>query len=162
MIRFGPLVARTARRHSFNVADAEDVVQEVWVALLNNLDRLHSPACLPGWLHRVTVNAAIQHGRRCGRSLPFSEVPERAVGHDDDEAVESLVREAKCHSVQSALDRLKPPDRELLALLMDGDRPDYAGISRRTRRPVGSIGPTRRRLLDKLGRDPAIASVAAG
>jgi len=35
----------------------------------------------------------------------------------------------------------------------------YAEISARLGIPVGSIGPTRRRCLDKLRRDPAIAAL---
>ena len=163
IIRFRPLVERTARRHCASASDAEDVVQEVWIALMNNLDAIHSPACLPGWLRRVTVNAAIQHGRRNSRAVSLSDVPEpHPLGGDDDAGIRIVMIEALRLGVHGALERLKPSERELLELLMAEDRPDYLGISRITQRPVGSIGPTRQRALERLRRDPAILRLATG
>jgi hypothetical protein len=51
---------------------------------------------------------------------------------------------------------------ELFALLMASDSPDYARISQTTGRPMGSIGPTRQRLLERLRRDPDIRHLMAG
>ena len=39
---------------------------------------------------------------------------------------------------------------ELLRIVAFEDRPDYAGIARELSMPIGSIGPTRGRCLDKL------------
>ena len=44
------------------------------------------------------------------------------------------------------------PERcqRLLRIIAFDDRPDYAGVARDLHMPIGSIGPTRRRCLDKL------------
>jgi len=53
-----------------------------------------------------------------------------------------------------------PPDgQRLIALLTADPHVPYAQISVRLGIPVGSIGPTRRRCLDKLRRHPAIAAL---
>ncbi|HET9791351.1 MAG TPA: sigma factor, partial [Candidatus Angelobacter sp.] len=43
---------------------AEDVAQEVFLELYQNLSTLHSCDHLTYWLRRVTVNRCIDHGRR--------------------------------------------------------------------------------------------------
>ena len=53
-----------------------------------------------------------------------------------------------------------PPDSQRLIALLTADPPmPYAEISARLGIAVGSIGPTRRRCLDKLRRSPTIAAL---
>jgi DNA-directed RNA polymerase specialized sigma24 family protein len=52
---------------------------------------------------------------------------------------------------------LRPEDRRLVLLLSEHDRPDYRTISRLVDRPVGSIGPTRQRALERMRRQPELA-----
>jgi RNA polymerase sigma factor (sigma-70 family) len=162
IVLFRPLVERVARRRCSRVADVEDVIQEVWVALLAGIDTIHSPACLPGWLHRVTVNATTQHGRK-NRAIPVADLPEpRRATNDHDATLGSLIAESTKRDVRVALDRLKESDRRLMELLMAEDRPDYAAVSKTIDRPIGSIGPTRRRVLRRLSADPAIVRLGVG
>jgi RNA polymerase sigma factor (sigma-70 family) len=163
IILFRPLVERVARRRCSRRADVEDVMQEVWVALLAGINTIHSPACLPGWLYRVAVNAATQHGRKTNRAIPLAELPEaRRPPDDENVALGTLIAESTRHDVHGALGRLKASDRHLMELLMAEDRPDYAVVSKTINRPMGSIGPTRRRVLHRLSADPAIVRLAAG
>jgi DNA-directed RNA polymerase specialized sigma24 family protein len=52
--------------------------------------------------------------------------------------------------VHRALMELSEPQRQLIAMLFADPAPSYAEISASLAVPVGSIGPTRYRLLDKL------------
>ena len=54
---------------------------------------------------------------------------------------------------------LPPCDQQLIALLIEDPPVPYAEISARLGIPVGSIGPTRGRCLDRLRRYPAIAAL---
>ena len=54
---------------------------------------------------------------------------------------------------------LPPCCQQLLALLIEDPPLSYAEISAELGIPVGGIGPTRRRCLDKLRRHPAIAAL---
>jgi DNA-directed RNA polymerase specialized sigma24 family protein len=49
-----------------------------------------------------------------------------------------------------ALRELSEPDRQLIVMLFADPAPSYAEISARLAMPIGSIGPTRIRLLRKL------------
>jgi RNA polymerase sigma-70 factor (ECF subfamily) len=59
-----PRVYNIARRMLGNDADAEDVTQDVLVQVVRKLGTFRGEAALPTWLHRVTVNAALNHRRK--------------------------------------------------------------------------------------------------
>ena len=54
---------------------------------------------------------------------------------------------------------LRPSCQRVMAMLIEDPPVPYAEISARLDIPVSSIGPTRRRCLDKLRRYPAIAAL---
>ena len=56
---------------------------------------------------------------------------------------------------REAFGQLPPGCQQLLALLIEDPALPYAEISARLGVPVGSIGPSRRRCLDKLRWHPA-------
>ena len=62
-------------------------------------------------------------------------------------------------ALREAFGQLPPGCQQLLALLTADPPVSYAEISVRLGIPVGSIGPTRRRCLDKLRRHPAITAL---
>ena len=154
--RFAPLIWSVCRRYRLSRTDAEDVAQSVWLMLVSHLDRVRDPAALPSWLVTTT-------GRECGRVL-------RATGKlpadgqvlenmQDEQAVtaehELLVAERDA-ALREAFARLPLRCQRLLALLIADPPVPYAEISARLGIPVGSIGPNRRRYLDRLRRDPAL------
>ena len=87
----GPRIYNLAKRMLGNDTDAEDVTQDVLLQL-RKLDTFRGDAALPTWIHRVTVNASLNHrtkrARRQGRELtdPFDDFLEdghhaRAMGN---------------------------------------------------------------------------------
>jgi len=65
----------------------------------------------------------------------------------------------RMRALREAFQDLPPSGQRLLHLLFEDPPLPYAEISARLGIPVGSIGPTRRRCLDKLRRHPAIAAL---
>src|SRR5262249_17588360 len=49
--------------------DVEDVTQEVLLQVVRKLDTFRGESDLTTWLHRVTVNAALVHRRKCAPRL---------------------------------------------------------------------------------------------
>lgn len=158
--RCEPLVRSAAHRHLGRMVDVDDVVQEVWLALIRHLDRISSADALGGWLWVVATHAAIRQGKNAARlCLRGGEVSvEATASWADDDASARLEAHGR-QGVRDALDRLKPDDRRLLQLLFASERPSYQAISHATQRPIGSIGPTRQRLLNRLRGDPAIQAL---
>ena len=62
-------------------------------------------------------------------------------------------------ALRDAFARLPPGCQRLLTLLIADPPVPYAEISARLGIPAGSIGPNRRRCLDRLSRDPVIAAL---
>jgi len=61
---------------------------------------------------------------------------------------------------REAFTRLPAPWQQLITMLIADPPVPYTEISARLGIPVGSIGPTRRRALDKIRRRPAISALA--
>src|SRR2546421_7399638 len=61
---YAPRVYNLARRMLGNDADAEDVTQEVLLQVVRKLDTFRGESAFPTWLHRVTVNAALNYRRK--------------------------------------------------------------------------------------------------
>jgi RNA polymerase sigma-70 factor (ECF subfamily) len=53
-------------------ADAEEVVQDTWLAVLDGLDRFAGRSSLKTWIFRILVNRARTRARREARLFPFS------------------------------------------------------------------------------------------
>ena len=159
--RYATLIWSICRRHRLRDADAEDVGQSVWLQLVDQLDRIRDPAALPGWLATVTR-------RECLRVLGAARPPLAAgcvmdAGTIRDEqagmAEQELLAAERHVALREAFRDLPPSGRQLILLLIQDPPVPYAEISARLGIPVGSIGPTRSRCLDKLRRHPAIAAL---
>ena len=158
--RCTPMLRALARRYVANPAEVDDVLQDVWLTFVQNLDRIHEPAATRGWLVRVLTHTAWRAQRRAGRAVPTADLGERPAVHDTEDVA---LRRVWCDELRErltpALQALRPADRRLVVLLASDRQPDYRTVSRMVRRPVGSIGPTRQRALERLRRQPSLADV---
>jgi RNA polymerase sigma factor (sigma-70 family) len=149
--RFAGLVAGTIRRYRLSAADTQDVSQLVWLRLVEHLSRLREPAALPGWLSTTTRHECERLVRAGGRSIatdPAVLEPAAGTGQAGPDAF--LLADERRAALRAGLAELTETQRELLLLLSADPPPAYAEISRRLRMPVGSIGPTRSRILARL------------
>ena len=159
--RYAPLIWSICRRHRLGRADADDVGQSVWLRLLDQLDRVREPAALPGWLSTTTrreclrVLRAAQGPHATTYALDVESLPDQRAGTADQE----LLAAERHAALRAAFTQLPPNGQQLLALLTADPPTPYADISAQLGIPVGSIGPTRSRYLDKMRRHPAIAAL---
>jgi RNA polymerase sigma factor (sigma-70 family) len=159
--RYAPLIWSICRRHRLDGADAEDVGQGVWLLLLDHLGTLRDPAALPGWLATTTRRECGRVRRAARGPLTPGQVPdwETLPGEQATTTDQELLTAERHAALRQALLELPPGCQQLIALLTADPPVPYAQISARLGIPVGSIGPTRRRCLDKLRRHPAIAAL---
>ena len=159
--RYISLIWSICRRHRLSDADAEDVGQNVWLQLMHQLGKIRDPAALPGWLATVTR-------RECLRVMTATQWPPTAgyaisaeiIADEQSATAEQELLAAERHAaLREAFAALQPSGQRLIALLLEDPPVSYAEISARLGIPAGSIGPTRRRCLDKLRRYPAVAAL---
>ena len=156
---YAPLIWSICRRYRLTGADAGDVGQSVWLHLVDHLDNLRDPSTLAGWLATTTRRECLRVLRTAQRSLAAASVidAENIPDHRTGIAEEELLRAERHAALHEALMSLSPSGQRLIALLMEDPPLSYTEISARLGIPVGSIGPSRRRCLDRLRSDPAIA-----
>ena len=159
--RHAPLIWSICHRYRLGRADAEDVTQDVWLRLVDQLDRLRDPAAIAGWLATTTRRECCRVVRAARRpqgtwpGLPAETIPDQQAQTAEDE----LLAAERNAALREALSHLTPRDQQLIAILTADPPVPYTEISARLGIPVGSIGPNRGRCLDKLRRHPAIAAL---
>jgi RNA polymerase sigma factor (sigma-70 family) len=145
-----PLLWQIARAAGLSSSDAEDVLQTVWMRLLDHLDDIHTSAALTGWLVTTTrreawrVSAAGRKQRPADTDL-FAALPDRGPGSE-----EQVIIDDQRRILWAAIGQLSPRCQELLRIIAFVPRPDYAAVAAELGMPTGSIGPTRGRCLAKL------------
>ena len=155
--RFAPLVWGIARSHRLCDADAEDVFQATWLLLLEHIDRLTQPGRVAGWLATTTRREALRVIERNARTLPIDE--ERVVLTAGGDGAPALVLTCERDAaIRRAFATLPARDQTLLTLLTAEPHQSYEQIAEALAMPIGSIGPTRSRCLERLRR----ALLAAG
>jgi RNA polymerase sigma factor (sigma-70 family) len=162
--RFQGLVWATARSFRLSLADAADVAQTTWLRLVENLDRIREPERLGAWLATTARREALRHLRLHGRELPSDEADLFEAPLDDPLEV-ALLTEERDTALWGAFAQLSERCQTLLRLLVAEDEPSYEAIGAALDMPIGAIGPTRMRCLDKLRSfvnvDPALQGGAA-
>jgi len=159
--RYAPLIWSICRKYRLGPADADDVGQSVWLHLVDQLGKIREPAALAGWLATTTR-------RECGRLVRAARGPHAMVyaldaenmADEQSDAAEQEVLAAERHAALREAYTHLPPDCQRLVGMLTADPPaPYAEISATLAMPVGSIGPTRGRCLDRMRRYPAIAAL---
>jgi RNA polymerase sigma factor (sigma-70 family) len=159
--RYAPLIWSICRRHRLGRADADDVAQSVWLRLISQLDRVREPAALPGWITTTTRRECVRVS--CAAHGPYASIYPLDVESLPDQrggaAEQELLAAERQAALRDAFSQLPPNGRQLIGLLIADPPVPYADISAQLGIPVGSIGPTRSRYLNKMRRHPAIAAL---
>lgn len=153
--RHAGLIYAIARRSGLAREDAEDAFQATFVLAWRNLGLLDRPKAVAGWIATIARREAWRlRQRRIGEASrttsPESGVSDEipAPGPLPDAAIERLERRAR---LEAAVDRLDERCRSLVRLLfLEDPAPSYAEAAERLGMPIGSLGPTRGRCLEKL------------
>jgi RNA polymerase sigma factor (sigma-70 family) len=149
VVQFDGLVRATIRSYRIHGADADDTAQNVWLRVVEKLDRVNQPERIAAWLVTTTRRECLATLRRRQRELPVEEIRDVILdpaGSPEEDALAGDVRRA----LGGALAGLTERRRAVLAALFLEPIDGYAAVSRSTGVPIGSIGPTRARALAEL------------
>jgi RNA polymerase sigma factor (sigma-70 family) len=152
-----PWLHHVIRSHRLPAHTVEDAVQSTLLAVLRHVDDLRNPDAGLAWISVVARREALREVRAQQRYVLVDE-PDVVMPAAPDPAEIALDRISHA-VVRRTVSALPPRHRRLLELITRDDRPNYASISTALKMPIGSIGPTRRRGLERmrqlLADDPA-------
>jgi RNA polymerase sigma factor (sigma-70 family) len=149
--RYSSLLWAIARAHRLSSADAADVVQTTWLRCVEHLPAVRNPNALGAWLATTARRECLKVLRGAGRVHASPEL--EAVVDSRLGPAEALLLDERDTGLWKAFERLPSRDRSLLRVLMADPAPSYEEVSAALDMPIGSIGPTRGRALERLRRE---------
>ena len=114
MRQYERLVLVTALRLAGNLADAQDVSQEVFLKLYRNLGKVTAEDALSSWLYRVTVNACHDLRRRKRPEEPVEHAGQLA--SSDADPHQTVAETERCRALELSLRMLSEKERAALVL----------------------------------------------
>jgi RNA polymerase sigma factor (sigma-70 family) len=157
---FGGLVWAVARAHRLSDADAADVAGATWLRLVEHLGHLREADRVGAWLATTARRECLRVLRNAQRQMPAGDAIDSEPADTSDIAAELMTAERDV-ALWRAFGRLPERDQALLRLLVADPAPSYEEISAALEMPIGSIGPTRARSLERLRRELARDGVVA-
>lgn len=150
--QYSRLIWAMTRDFKLAESDAADVVQVTWLRLLEHIDRIEHPDRLGSWLATTARHECLRQLAAARRVMPVQHDDvslSTAVAHEPD-VDERMLADERALAVRQAVSVLPFHSQQLLELLMADPPLPYAEISDRLGVPIGSIGPTRGRCLERL------------
>lgn len=124
----GP-VYRFLRRQTAGVAVADELFQDVWMAVINARTRYEVSAKFTTWLYRIAHHRLVDHYRASGRLVAFeSPLPEDedgtpldSIDPDAETPEQHVLRRETTEHLVAAIEALPPAQREAFLLAADGE-----------------------------------------
>lgn len=123
VLRLHPTMVRVARGYVSSREVAEEVAQDTWVAVLQEMDRFEGRSSIQTWILRILTNQAKSRGLRERRTIPFPDLGRHdgagswpAPPHPQDLPEERLLSAELGDVLQRAVDGLPPAQRAVVLL----------------------------------------------
>lgn len=149
--RYQFLVYAVATRSGLSQLDAADCFQQTWVLLYRNRNKLQDPSRLPAWLVTTAKREALRLKHRVGPDPGEDNVNEQVdcAPLPDEELMEM----EKQSQLESAIQQLEPRCQKLVdAFFFADEEKSYEEIAQSLGIAANSLGPIRRRCLERLKR----------
>ena len=145
-----PVLWQVVRAYGLSEESAKDVVQSTWLALLHGGSKISDPQAVAAWLTITARREAWRTRERSASSISVDdEVLEAVIDHGASAEQQAIDLEGH-RRLWAGVASLDERCQRLMRVIAFEDHPDYARIAADLQMPVGSIGPTRGRCLDKL------------
>ena len=149
--QYARLIWSITRDFKLTESDAADVFQVTWLRLLEHINRLDYPDRVGSWLASTARNECLRSVAARRRIVLVHDDGDLSADVAHGPAVdERLLADERAEAVRAAMKHLPWQWQQLMRLLMADPPASYAEISDRLGLPVGSIGPTRGRCLERL------------
>jgi RNA polymerase sigma factor (sigma-70 family) len=160
VVRFDRVLRGVTRSYRLSSWDADDVIQSTWLQFMQHGRRLREPAAVSGWLTTTARRQSLHMLQRHGREQ-LTDDPERGAPCDHAEPDRELLAAERRELLGAALAELPDRHRNLMRVLVARPELSYEEVGRVLAMPIGSIGPTRARALDRLRRSSQLRALHA-
>jgi RNA polymerase sigma factor (sigma-70 family) len=149
--RYTNLLWSVARGYRLERADAADVIQVAWLRLVEHLPRLRDPERVGAWLATTVRRECLQIiATRKRRGGPVEDEILTSLPDDAAPVDARLLADERDRALWQAFAGMPDRCQRLLRILMADPPPSYQDVAETLTMPVGSIGPTRARCLERL------------
>ena len=145
-----PALWHVVRAYGLDRQSAEDVIATTWLGFVRLHRTIDDPQAVASWLITSARRGAADHGRKERRTWAVPDEKLADALPDQDSAETLTVLDDEAARLWRAVGTLEERCRRLLRVIAFHDRPDYRSLSDELDMPMGSIGPTRARCLEKL------------
>jgi RNA polymerase sigma factor (sigma-70 family) len=145
-----PVLWHVVRATGLDQETAEDVVQNTWLTLVRSADSVRDPQAITRWLCTSARREAWRVSKAASRTRPVDDDVLDARMEPETSPEAEVVAGDENSRLWQALGRLPERCQRLLRIVAWEPRPDYSSVAETLSMPIGSIGPTRRRCLEKL------------
>jgi RNA polymerase sigma-70 factor (ECF subfamily) len=115
---FGPALARISASYERNRALREELLQEIFLAIVSALPRLRDPSKLKPFVFRIAHNRSVGHVlQRMREPVSDAEPDEVAAGAPTQE--QSLIATERSQALLDAIRRLTLPYRQVITLVLE-------------------------------------------
>ena len=159
--RYAVLIRSVCRAHRLADADTDDVAQLTWLRAVEHIGRLRDPDRFGAWIGTTARHECLRVLRGGKRVVPTADEIQGPLFAEHADPEETALAAERRAAVREALAVLPPRQRTLLRLLHSEPAPSYEAIGSALGMPVGSIGPTRGRALERLRRELQHATLPA-
>ena len=136
---YGSRIQALARRYATTHADAEDLIQEIFLDLYRNIASFRGESALSTWVYRVALNHCLKHCQRRRPELqPLDSAPEGATDCPSADPVGRVIAGELREKVQGALDGLSQEHRDVV-VLHELHELTYGECAEILRVPVGTV-----------------------
>ena len=160
VVRFDRVLRAVTRSYRLSPWDADDVIQSTWLQFMQHGSELREPAAVGGWLVTTARRLSLRMLQRHVREQLTDDAGMQEVGEHAEPDRELLAAERR-EALHGALAELPERPRSLMSMLVTSPELSYEEVGRRLAMPVGSIGPTRARSLDRLRRSSTLQALQA-
>jgi RNA polymerase sigma factor (sigma-70 family) len=148
--RLEPCLRRVSSAYRLGEAEAADAVATVWLKLVEHIGSLRDSSSVAGWLMTTLRRECLARASARSRERPLADLAGVDEPVDVIDFDRWLLGADRRQLVDRAMMKLSEQERQLIGMLFADPKPSYAEISANLAMPIGSIGPTRCRLLGKL------------
>ena len=106
---------RLCEGYACNNAEAQDLLQETFIKVWQNLNRFRGDSKISTWLYRITVNTCLGHIKK--KKDKFTEIIEENINIADDN--EGAKKENEMQLLQKAIHALPEGERLIITMVLE-------------------------------------------